>query len=371
MSDAANDPRRAPSVASGDEDAAGDDPLGDLRLLLDPLEPSAAPASLTSTTIEMAAVTSGAGAGSPIGHASPRWRGWIAPVASVLASLLVGLVLGRATTSDPDEAILQYLPVVQHLDILREAGSIGFLETVAERQYTPPRRFAFGMGRGPGARSGEEGSPRPEGPAGTAGESNDPWPQLEETVMALREGRPFGRETPAAILAARREEVEDLDEDSQRRLADAATEFESLPRAVRDDLIKLARALSDEDEDLVERLRAPARVWHQWLAWRDPADRRAVMTLGQNDRLEWLDRYTRAAMPPGRGFPGGGPFQPEDGRGDRGGGRWPRPPVDRGDRRGGPDRRDSPGPPGGSNEPAASGSAGNGTANVPAVSDSP
>jgi len=364
MSAAADQPRRAASVAGGGEADApsGDDPLGDLRMLLDPLEPSAAPASLTSTTIEMAAVTSGGGPGSPTGHASPRSPGLIVPVAGVLVSLVLGLVLGRATTSDPDEAILQYLPVVQHLEILREAGSIGFLETVAERQYTPPRRFPFGMGRGPGARPAEAGSPRPDG---SAGESDDPWPQLEETVTALREGRPFGRETPTAILAARREEVEDLDEGSLRRLADAAAEFESLPRAVRDDLIKLARALSDGDEELVERLRAPARVWHQWLAWRDPADRRAVMTLGQDDRLEWLDRYTRAAMPPGRGFPGGGPFQPDDGRGERGGGRWPRPPVDRGDRRGGPDRRDSPGPPGGANDPVAPGSVGDETGNLP------
>ena len=36
--------------------------------------------------------------------------------------------------------LLASLPVVQHTDLLREAGSVAFLEEVAKRGYPPPRR---------------------------------------------------------------------------------------------------------------------------------------------------------------------------------------------------------------------------------------
>ncbi len=340
------DPRRDDPP---DGDPSADDPLGDVCTLLDSLPSSAAPASLTSTTIEMVAVTAGAGAGStgPTLTAGRR-RWWLVPAACVLASLLLGFLLGRATSSDPDEAILQYLPVVQHLDVLREAGSVAFLEAVAERDYSAPRRFPFGMGMGrpPGGRPAGDAAGMTDGPEGGDGESADPWPQLEETIASLRDDRPFGRETPSPLIASRREEVGDLDDDSLRRLADAATAFEALPRAIREDVIRLARALSESDDDAVERLRSPARLWHQWLAWRDPADRRTVVDLGQDERLEWLDRYAKPpGRPGGRGFPGGWPFPPEGGRGERGGGfRAPREGSERGDRRGGQGRQD-PGQP--------------------------
>ena len=325
------------------DDPLTDDPLGDVCLLLDPLRTSSAPASLTSTTIEMVAVTSTGGSGAT----RPRQRStrrppWLLPLSGVLGCFLLGLALGRATTADPDEAILQYLPVVQHLDVLREAGSVAFLDAVAERDYSAPRRFPFGMGMGrpPGGRPPGEGTGGPDGGDAGDGEAIEPWPQLEETIAGLRDDRPFGRETPAQLMAGRREEVEDLDDDSLRRLADAATAFEALPRAVREDVIRLARALSESDEDTVDRLRSPARLWHQWLAWRDPADRRKVVELAQDERLEWLDRYARPPVrPTGRGFPGW-PFPADGNRGERGGGfRGPRDTGERGERRGGRESR--------------------------------
>lgn len=303
------------SGEGSDTDVA--DPLDDIRVLLDPLAPSSAPKTLTSTTIEMAAVSSAARPGVRTRAARrPSRSSWV-PAGCVLAALLIGLGIGWATTSDPDERILEYLPVVEHLGVLQEAGSVAFLRSVAERDYPPPRRFPFG--RPPEDR---EGGGRPRTDDSAAAPADEGWPQLNETLEALQEG-PFGPETPGNEVAARREHVEDLDDDARRRLADAARAFQELPFSRRHDIIELARALGEGDPDgELQSLLAAARSWHQWLAWRDPADRHAVVALDATDRLEWLDRYARFNVrpmfpmgPSGRGGPEGRGF---------GGDRWDR-----------------------------------------------
>jgi len=301
---AADAPPTAPP--GGDAPDAGD-PLDDIRILLDGLAPSSAPVSLASTTIEMAAVSTG---GRTAHHLQPprrpRSRSWWRPAGCVLGALVLGLVVGRATTTDPDERILEYLPVVEHLGVLQEAGSVAFLGSVAERGYPPPRRFSFG-------RSPEERGARPDDPQDPSPEGDD-WLLLTETLEALQEG-PFGPETPAREIDARRERVHELDAESRRRLSDAAKTFQELPLARRHDLIELARALGEGDpEEELDTLIGAARSWHRWLAWRDPADRHSIVALEAQERLEWLDRYARLNArpmfpgPAGRGGPGGRGF---------------------------------------------------------------
>lgn len=337
-----------PAPRSG-SDSPATDPLDDIRLLLDSLAPSAAPASLASTTLEMAAV-------SATGHGAPRTtssrtlrRSWWGPAGCVVGALAIGLVVGRATTTDPDERILEYFPVVEHLGVLEEAGSVAFLQSVAERAYPPPRRFPFG--RPPDERPAD-GEARHSPPAQP--DEDDDWIQLNDTLEALQDG-PFGPETPAGELDARRERVEDLGPEARRRLADAAEAFQGLPRARRHDVIELARALGEGDPDgELGTLVGAARSWHRWLAWSDPADRRSIVALESQDRLEWLDRYARfnarprppqappgrgdAGEPPRRGWPGGvglggdrpGSMRGRNGseqRGERGRGGMPRPPA--------------------------------------------
>ena len=254
-------------------------------------------------------------------------------VGCVVGALVLGLVVGRVTTTDPDERILEYLPVVEHLGVLQEAGSVAFLWSVAERGYPPPRRFSFG-------RSPEERGARPDDPQDPSPEADD-WLLLTETLEALQEG-PFGPETPAGEIDARRERVEELDAESRRRLSDAAKTFQELPLARRHDLIELARALGEGDpEEELDTLIGAARSWHLWLAWRDPADRHAIVALEAQERLEWLDRYARFnarpmfPTPSGRGGPGGRGFGGDrsgsmrgnrDGAEAPGGGGRPRPP---------------------------------------------
>lgn len=312
----------------------GGDALDDIRILLDGLASSAAPVSLASTTIEMAAVSTG---GRTAPHRQPprrpRSRSWWGPAGCVVGALVLGLVVGRVTTTDPDERILEYLPVVEHLGVLQEAGSVAFLWSVAERGYPPPRRFSFG-------RSPEERGARPDDPQDPSPEADD-WLLLTETLEALQEG-PFGPETPAGEIDARRERVEELDAESRRRLSDAAKTFQELPLARRHDLIELARALGEGDpEEELDTLIGAARSWHLWLAWRDPADRHAIVALEAQERLEWLDRYARFnarpmfPSPAGRGGPGGRGFGGDrsgsmrgnrDGAEAPGGGGLPRPP---------------------------------------------
>jgi hypothetical protein len=243
------------------------------------------------------------------------------PAGCVVGSLAIGLVVGRATTPDPDERILEYLPVVEHLGVLQEAGSVAFLNSVAERAYPPPRRFPFGR---PPEERPADGAARPDSPPAPPDEDDD-WLQLNDTLEALQDG-PFGPETPAGELDARRERVEDLDAEARRRLADAAAAFQELPLARRHDVIELARALGEGDPDgELGTLVGAARSWHRWLAWRDPADRHSIVALEAHERLEWLDRYARfnarprfpqappgrgdAGEPPGRGWPGGVGFR--------------------------------------------------------------
>ena len=112
--------------------------------LLDALPWAAAPASMTATTIEMAAAR-------PRPAQAAWWRGWIAPVAVVAAAFVAGLVAGRGTMNDPDQFVFDYLPVLEHYDVIREAGSVEFLLAVARRNAPPPRR--------PFARNGDGGPP--------------------------------------------------------------------------------------------------------------------------------------------------------------------------------------------------------------------
>jgi hypothetical protein len=288
--------------------------LADVWDLLDVLPAAGASSDMLATTIEMAAVTGAAssakngadiartGSGATAGSSgqtvrtperTPAWW-WPAALAIVLASLVIGIAAGRATVPNPETGVLATLPITQHFDLLREAGSVGFLEQVATRDYPPPRR-----------------GPRAQSPAVVLADAEE----FNAAIAALRKGAQsleadgVSRET----LATRREQVLELSDEERRQLEKSVRAYQRLSAADRVELAAVARAITDPGG---ERLLQAARLWHQWIQVRDPAYRRDVIELGTADRLECLDRWTRLdarndGREGGRQFP---ERDPENGR---------------------------------------------------------
>jgi hypothetical protein len=280
-------PRDPPPTPVSDADAT--DPslaLADVWDLLDVLPAAVASPDMMATTIEMAALpasaaisrtgsrvgTDGRATSGRVGRPAPAasWpsvRQWLPGAALVIASLLAGIAVGRATAPSPELALLASLPVVQHLDLLREAGSVAFLEAVAKGGYPPPRRPP---------------------PAQSKADVREDAEEFDAAIAALRAGGAVtvDRET----VSLRREQVLRMPEAQRRQLDRSAETFQRLNRADRSELIAVSRALADPGR---EQLLKAARLWHAWVQLRDPADRRDIIDLSGEDRLEWLDRWSR------------------------------------------------------------------------------
>ena len=269
-------------------DADATDPaiaLADVWDLLDVLPAAAASSDMLATTIEMAAVpgmasSTALGAGlSETGHGGrtihaakrpPAWW-WPMALATVLGSLVIGIAAGRATAPNPESGVLATLPIAQHVDLLRELGSVAFLQEVAKRDYPAPRR-----------------PPRAQTPADVEADAEEFAAAIEALRTGVRTLEPdaASRET----LAARREQVLQLSDEERRQLEKSVRAYQRLSAADRVELGEVGRALAEPDS---ESLLQAARLWHQWIQFRDPAERRDVIELGTADRLESLDRWTR------------------------------------------------------------------------------
>jgi hypothetical protein len=280
-------PRDPPPTPVSDADAT--DPslaLADVWALLDVLPAAVASPDMMASTIEMAAVPASAAisrTGSRIGTDSratssrvgrpapatswPSVRQWLPGAALVLASLLAGIAVGRATAPSPESALLASLPVVQHLDLLREAGSVAFLEAVAKGGYPPPRRPP---------------------PAQSKADVREDAEEFDAAIAALRAGGAVTADRETVSL--RREQVLRMPEAQRRQLDRSVETFQRLNRADRSELIAVGQALADPGR---EQLLKAARLWHAWVQLRDPADRRDIIDLSGEDRLEWLDRWSR------------------------------------------------------------------------------
>ena len=271
-------PARGPEPAGSD--AAPDAALADVWLLLDELPRGTASAALTATTIEMAAVAADAAARGGSGSRRQR-RAWLGPAAAVAAALVAGAVAGRLTAPDPDRLLLEHLPVVRHLDLVREAGSTTFLKEVAGRGG-PPLRLLL--------RQGPEAA-RQDASAFTA---------AVESLGRLARADTAGRRAVVAALAI----------EERAELERSLREFATLSGAERKTLTAVADALVDPARP---ELRAAALDWHRWLAVTRPEDRADIVGSNTDKRLDWIDWY--AARIEGRGRPGAGDRPPP--------GRWP------------------------------------------------
>ena len=280
------DPNRPPR----DDAASPADALGGVWELLDELPPAAASRTLAATTVELAA------AGTAVrsrndwrGEIRDRMKGWFTswrgPAVIVGLALVAGLVAGRLTQSGHDGRLLDDLPLVQHLALVREAGSEKFLEAVAARDPGVPPRLVIRAG--------------PEAAARAAAT----WrAELDSLASALADDR----DPPAERLQARRDQLAALSLEDKVELERAAHDFGRLSPNERQALAGVARALVDPTRP---HLREAAVVWHQWLAAVRPEDRAEIIGAGTDRRLEWIDWYAR--RPEGFGRPGPRPGPPD------------------------------------------------------------
>lgn len=282
--------------------------LGPVWDLLDVLPRSTASASLSRSTITLAAD----GGGPAVGGRPRAFRLVLAALA--FAAFAGGFAWGRRTAPDPDRPILRGLPIVRHIDLLTECGSVPFLEEVAAKRYPPPLRPTLRIG----AEAVQEDA--------TA---------FVAALDALAADVATGLDD-AADLDARRDAVLALDAAARVELDRGVERYHALSAAERESLAALALALSDPDR---RQLREAALVWHRWLEVARPEDRAEIVTGGAASRLDWLEWYAaradaRRGPPPGpegrgpEGRPRGpGPPRGPRGEGFRGGGPPPRPPA--------------------------------------------
>ena len=267
--------------------------LADVWGLLDALPPAAARVDLAATTVDLVAAK--VVGEPPPGRQADRPWDWAVRVAAVAAALGAGLATGRSVAPDPDRRVLQQLPIIEHLGLLQEAGSIGFLEAVADRmgqRQTPPRWMRL-------ARDPEE----------LAGDAL----AFDAAVEALQ--RSFAEPVGAAMLARRRERVAALSAAELAELERSAEVFENLTSIDRRELVAVARRLADP---AAGRLRDAARTWHLVMAAMNPVFRRTVIEMPVADRLEVLERTpgrfeprppVRRPGPPPPGDPRAGPAE--------------------------------------------------------------
>jgi len=243
------------------------DDLGDVWQMLDALPTVSAGVDLAATTVDLvAAKVAGAArnrAGEPAGPGV-----WLVRLAVVAAALAGGLVIGRGTAPDPDRWLLERLPLIEHVGLLREAGSVDFLEAVAERMAAsqgPPRWLRYGRD--------------PESLRDEAREFDAALNNLEADVPT--------RARAGDELEARRRQVTKLPADKQAELERATETFRGLSSLERREITAVAAALA---EPANERLRAAARIWHVILAAMNPVVRRTVIEMPVEERLEVLER---------------------------------------------------------------------------------
>jgi hypothetical protein len=255
-----DDPRTSGSQPAGD--------LGDVWDALDALPRTSASIDMAATTIDMAAVTAER---SPAGATVRGWlsrgapsRGRVWPFVAVAASLLGGAIMGRATAPDPDVRVLEYLPLIRHLPLLEEAGSVKFLQALAARRNQQPLRMPPEMLRGE-------------------------QEEFDAAVADLEQDHAIGV-AAAPLIADRRMAIAVLDGDDRDAIEQSAGLFQDLTKGQQRDLAAVANALADPKR---EELRAAARLWHLIIAASDPPDRRNIVELDAESRLEWLERRSR------------------------------------------------------------------------------
>ncbi len=255
--------------ADGSTGGAPANDLGEIWGALDALPLASASIDMAATTLDMAAVTTARSSHRDairmgLGRLS-SWRSWLLPTAAVAASLVAGIVLGRVTVPDPDMRILESLPLVRHMPLLQEAGSVKFLQSLVARRNQPPLRMM---------------------PPEMLREAEQ---EFDAAVADLEADHALGS-AARPLIDDRRMAIAMMTGDEREAIERSAAAFQELATAERRDLATVAAALANPKRD---ELRAAARLWHVIIAASDPPDRKNIVQLDAASRLEWLERRSR------------------------------------------------------------------------------
>jgi hypothetical protein len=269
------------------------DDLGEVWTALDALPPATARVDLAATTVDLVAARVADDARRPDRPGSGP-AAWGIRVAAVAAALVAGLAAGRSLAPDPDRRVLEHLPLIEHLGLLREAGSVAFLEAVADRL------------------AGRQGPPRWLRLARNPEELRAEARQFDEAVATL-EAEPIGRDAGEDVIRQRRHRVESLPAAERGELERSAAAFDKLAGYDRRELTAVARALRDPGR---QRLRDAARTWHLLLVAMNPMFRRTLVEMPVSERLEFMDQRPERFEPRSPGRPRDDPRdrRPADGR---------------------------------------------------------
>jgi anti-sigma factor RsiW len=111
--------------------------------LLDELHPTPVEEAFTRTTMEMVTVAAVEEV-AEIQAAEPRRRRrwWVLGIGGMLAAGIAGFAVGWLAWPDRDRALLENLPVIEHLDEYRQIGDFRFLKKLAaERLFDENREW--------------------------------------------------------------------------------------------------------------------------------------------------------------------------------------------------------------------------------------
>ena len=164
----------------------------------------------------------------------------------------------------------------EDLPLLQEAGSVKFLQSLSARRNQQPLRMPPEMLR-------DEGQ------------------EFDAAVADLEADHAWGT-VARPLIDERRATIATMAGDERDSIERSAAAFQELTATERRNLATVASALADPKRD---ELRAAARFWHLIIAASDPPDRKNIVQLDPESRLEWLERRSRVRewMGERRGLP--------------------------------------------------------------------
>jgi anti-sigma factor RsiW len=218
--------------------------------LLDELPRAELDESFTRSTIEMVAISAEAeAAAEERRRPALRRRQWLVSAGCFLAAMLLGFVAVRSAWRDPDQALLDELPLLVRLDQYEQVDDVEFLRRMRDQQllsYVPRRAPA------------------------------DNPPQFP---------------SPTATMEARVEYVSNLEPSQRNVLAGRLARFQSLTPADQARLRQLHKDLTSAADSAT--LLAQLDTYYEWLKTLTPMERADLLSQHYTTRLDQVARVSK------------------------------------------------------------------------------